>query len=99
MAAFTHRLATLAAVVAIPVGIAATSYLLTDDPEKPEVPAQVELDTSPAPTTPGPAPTRSPAGTPTSAPTDAVVPGPSTTGDDDADDRGEGPGDDRGDDN
>ncbi|MET9432064.1 small hydrophilic protein [Streptomyces sp. NPDC003036] len=47
--AFTHRMATLAAVVAIPLGIAATSYMLTDSPEAPHVPPEVELDATPRP--------------------------------------------------
>ncbi|MEU7277644.1 small hydrophilic protein [Streptomyces sp. NPDC045431] len=51
--AFTHRMATLAAVVAIPLGIAATSYLLTDSPEAPHVPAEVELDATPRPSASG----------------------------------------------
>ncbi|MFH8756363.1 hypothetical protein [Streptomyces atroolivaceus] len=56
--AFSHRIATLAAVVAIPLGIAATSYALADSPPRPEVPSRVELDTgspsgSPDPDTTG----------------------------------------------
>ncbi|MGP3988548.1 hypothetical protein [Streptomyces sp. 3N207] len=42
--AFSHRIATLTAVVAIPLGIAATSYALTDSPDPPRPPAKVELD-------------------------------------------------------
>ncbi|MFE4668503.1 small secreted hydrophilic protein [Streptomyces sp. NPDC056716] len=56
---FSHRLAALAAVVVIPLGIAATSFVLTDRPESPEVPAKVELDSgSPtaSPDRPGPTP-------------------------------------------
>jgi hypothetical protein len=45
---FTHRMATLAAVVLIPVGIAATSYLLSDDPPEPSVPSEVELSEDPS---------------------------------------------------
>jgi hypothetical protein len=41
---FSRRMATLAAVVLIPVAIAGTSYLLTEDPEPPSVPSEVELD-------------------------------------------------------
>ncbi len=41
---FSHRMATLAAVVLIPVGIAGTSYLLSDEPETPSVPSEVELE-------------------------------------------------------
>ncbi|QIP86890.1 small hydrophilic protein [Streptomyces sp. Tu 2975] len=94
--AFTHRMATLAAVVAIPLGIAATSYALTDAPETPRVPPAVELDATPRPASP--APSATPGGTPSGSPSatpaiprptgDAVVPGPAATDDDD-DDTGE----------
>ncbi|MER6997769.1 small hydrophilic protein [Streptomyces sp. NPDC000410] len=99
--AFAHRLATLAAVVAIPLGIAATSYVLTDAPKAPKVPPKVELSTAPAggtpssPAPPAPSSTRTPAPpTPAPAPTptrkaptpsDAVVPGPPATDDEDDD--------------
>ncbi|MFB7374744.1 small hydrophilic protein [Streptomyces sp. NPDC056222] len=83
---FTHRMATLAAVVAIPLGIAATSYALTDEPEAPRVPPAVQLGSTPSGSTPSSTP--SPGGTPSAPPSDAVVPGPSATGDDD-DDLGE----------
>ncbi|WP_369270517.1 small secreted hydrophilic protein [Streptomyces sp. R11] len=78
---FSHRIAALAAVVAIPLGIAATSFALTDNPESPKVPAKVELDSgSPTPTPSRPSPT----------PSDEVVSRPPVTdgptGDDDADD-------------
>ncbi|MEU6821187.1 small secreted hydrophilic protein [Streptomyces atriruber] len=56
---FSHRMAVLAAVVAIPLGIAATSYVLTDDPEQPKAPPKVELETgspSAEPASPRPAP-------------------------------------------
>ncbi|MFE2045518.1 small secreted hydrophilic protein [Streptomyces sp. NPDC059477] len=57
---FSHRLAALAAVVVIPLGIAATSFVLTDRPESPEVPAKVELDSGSPTTSPDrPAPTPS----------------------------------------
>lgn len=95
--AFSPRLAALAAVVAVPLGIAATSYAMTDTPEAPKVPPVVQLDDSPTGTpAPSGAPARSgdptPSGTPapggSPAPTrtsdDAVVPGPSAAdGDDD----------------
>ncbi|TXS50876.1 small hydrophilic protein [Streptomyces sp. t39] len=103
--AFTHRMATLAAVVAIPLGIAATSYALTDAPGAPEVPPAVELDATPRPApppsgTPSGTPSTDPSGVPTApAPSgDAVVPGPAATdddtndgndGNDDADDSGD----------
>ncbi|MFF9013985.1 small hydrophilic protein [Streptomyces sp. NPDC014870] len=98
---FTHRMATLAAVVAIPLGIAATSYALTDEPEAPRVPPAVELSTAPSgSSTPGSGTTgtATPTSTPPSGgtasstppPSDAVVPGPSATGDDDDDLRDEG---------
>ncbi|MER5551109.1 small hydrophilic protein [Streptomyces sp. NPDC002793] len=97
--AFSHRIATLAAVVAIPLGIAATSYALADSPARPEVPARVDLDRgspsgSPDPgSTAGPGPDGStdpsPGSTdPTAPPSDVVVPQPpaTDTDDDDADD-------------
>ncbi|MDT0306815.1 small secreted hydrophilic protein [Streptomyces sp. DSM 44917] len=62
--AFSHRMATLAAVVLIPVGIAGTSFLLSDDPEPPRVPADIELR-DPAP--------------PAAPPHEEIVPGPSPT--------------------
>lgn len=77
--AFSHRIATLAAVVAIPLGIAATSYALTDSPEPPRAPSKVELDGggpepagggTPHPSFPSPAP---------AAPGDEVVPRPPAT--------------------
>ncbi|GCB50103.1 small secreted hydrophilic protein [Streptomyces sp. NL15-2K] len=95
---FSRRMAALAAVVMIPLGIAATSFALSDSPEAPKVPRQVELDSgSPSPT---PTPTR-----PAPTPGDEVVSRPPVTdsppGDDDDDDRGQrggddGVGDDRG---
>ncbi|MFE7446308.1 small secreted hydrophilic protein [Streptomyces chartreusis] len=86
--AFSHRIAALAAVVAIPLGIAATSFALTDQPKSPEVPPRVELDSgSPTPTPTRPAPT----------PSDEVVSRPPVTDspasdddDDDRDDRDDG---------
>ncbi|CAM5231080.1 hypothetical protein SALBM135S_08327 [Streptomyces alboniger] len=56
---FSHRMAALAAVVAIPLGIAATSYLLTDSPAPPKAPPKVELQSgspSATPTTARPTP-------------------------------------------
>lgn len=56
---FSHRMAALAAVVAIPLGIAATSYVLTDNPEQPKAPPKVELQSdspSSAPASPRPTP-------------------------------------------
>ncbi|MEU9996383.1 small hydrophilic protein [Streptomyces sp. NPDC050848] len=89
---FTHRMATLAAVVAIPLGIAATSYALTDEPEAPRVPPAVEISSTPSTptstaTTSGPStpPLSDASGPSTPPPSDAVVPGPSATGDDDDD--------------
>ncbi|MFI8512375.1 small hydrophilic protein [Streptomyces sp. NPDC085460] len=94
---FTHRMAGLVAVVAVPLGIAATSYALTDEPEAPRVPPAVHLSTTPTPTAPVP-PTPTPTAptpaesaptaptAPSTTPSDSVVPGPSTTGDDDDDD-------------
>ncbi|MGI3231074.1 small secreted hydrophilic protein [Streptomyces sp. GTA36] len=84
---FSHRMAALAAVVVIPLGIAATSYALTDSPESPKVPPKVELESgSPSAT---PTSTTSPTATPT--PSDEVVSRPPVSDDDDDDD---GPGDD-----
>ncbi|MER5215934.1 small secreted hydrophilic protein [Streptomyces sp. NPDC002838] len=95
---FSRRMAALAAVVMIPLGIAATSFALSDSPEAPKVPQKVELDSgSPSPS---PTPTR-----PSPTPGDEVVSRPPVTdsppGDDDDDDRGQkggddGAGDDRG---
>ncbi|NBE53578.1 small secreted hydrophilic protein [Streptomyces boluensis] len=90
--AFSHRMAALAAVVAIPLGIAATSYALTDSPQSPKVPPKVELDSgSPTPSGPGSA-------SPETTPSDEVVSRPPVSDDpsgddDDADDKGD---DDRG---
>ncbi|CAL9402043.1 hypothetical protein SUDANB58_01468 [Streptomyces sp. enrichment culture] len=87
---FSRRMAALAAVVLIPLGIAATSFALADNPESPKVPSRVELDSgsptatatgTPAATATGPGPT----------PGDEVVSRPPVTdspaGDDDDDDR------------
>ncbi|WP_210587329.1 small secreted hydrophilic protein [Streptomyces sp. GESEQ-35] len=86
---FSRRLAALAAVVVIPLGIAATSFALADSPQSPKVPSQVELDSgspSAPPTRPGP------------TPSDEVVSRPEVTdspsGDDDDDDRGQDGSDD-----
>lgn len=86
----SHRIAALAAIVAVPLGIAATSYALADRPEEPrKAPARVELE-----------------GTPSAVPTpsDVLVPGPEVSdrppggeADDDADDD-QGGADDAGDD-
>ncbi|EST33437.1 hypothetical protein M877_01835 [Streptomyces niveus NCIMB 11891] len=100
--AFSPRLAALAAVVAIPLGIAATSYAMTDSPDAPKVPPGVQLSDSPTgspsgtaddrrSTGPGSSPTGSPTGSSTASPggtaDDDVVPGPSAgNGDDDDDD-------------
>ncbi|APY88709.1 small secreted hydrophilic protein [Streptomyces alfalfae] len=84
---FSHRMAALAAVVAIPLGIAATSYLLTDSPTPPKAPPKVELRSD------------SPSATPTSArptPSDETVPPPPVGGNTPGDDRS--PGDDNDDD-
>ncbi|MFW3462707.1 small hydrophilic protein [Streptomyces microflavus] len=91
--AFSPRLAALAAVVAVPLGIAATSYALTDTPEAPKVPPAVQLDERPGGTpTPGPSASPSAPASPSSPSSpsstgDDVVPGPSAAdGDDDDDD-------------
>ncbi|MFJ6569266.1 small secreted hydrophilic protein [Streptomyces sp. NPDC091292] len=99
---FSHRMAALAAVVVIPLGIAATSFALSDRPESPKVPAKVELESgspsaSPDPTAPDPSDEVVPPPPATDAP-----PTTSPTGGDDDDDRGgsagSGAGDDDGDD-
>ncbi|MCC9704749.1 small secreted hydrophilic protein [Streptomyces sp. MNU76] len=93
---FSRRSAALAAVVAIPLGIAATSFALTDSPQPPKVPSKVELESG----SPGPTPSR-----PEATPRDEVVSRPPVTDssasddDDDAeqdgrDDADDGPGDD-----
>lgn len=100
---FTKKIAALAAVVAIPLGIAATSQVLGGGQEKPDVPQRVRLDggtVAPTPTTPGsgttsPSPSASPSPSPSKTGGDEVVPGPSPRGGGDDDDDG---GDDAGDD-
>lgn len=93
---FTRRMAALAAVVLIPLGVAATSFALADSPEPPKVPPRVELDSG----SPTPAPTSS-STRPEPTPSDEVVSRPPVTdspaGDDDDDDGpggDDGPGDD-----
>ncbi|CAL9586078.1 small secreted hydrophilic protein [Streptomyces sp. Tu 3180] len=97
---FTRRMAALAAVVLIPLGVAATSFALADSPEPPKVPPRVELDSG----SPTPTPT-APSARPEPTPSDEVVSRPPVTdspaGDDDDDDRGrdssdDGPGGDDG---
>lgn len=63
----SRRIAALAAVVLIPLGIAATRFALTDSPKEPKVPAKVELGSgspSPAPTSSAPAYAQRPGGDP-----------------------------------
>ncbi|MEE1759283.1 small secreted hydrophilic protein [Streptomyces sp. SP18BB07] len=67
---FSRRIAALAAVVAIPLGIAATSFALTDSPEAPKVPSKVELESG----SPSPSPSR-----PKATPSDEVVSRPPVT--------------------
>ncbi|MET7294087.1 small secreted hydrophilic protein [Streptomyces griseoloalbus] len=90
---FTRRMAALAAVVLIPLGVAATSFALSDSPEPPKVPPRVELDSgSPAP------PSTAPSTSPEPTPSDEVVSRPPLTdspaGDDDDDDTGQDSSDD-----
>ncbi|MGW6587191.1 small hydrophilic protein [Streptomyces globisporus] len=94
--AFSPRLAALAAVVAVPLGIAATSYAMTDTSEAPKVPPAVQLEESPRGTpspgrdaSPSGIPTPSGSATPTGTPDSSVVPGPSAADDDDDDDFGD----------
>ncbi|MET9549393.1 small secreted hydrophilic protein [Streptomyces sp. NPDC006627] len=86
---FSHRMAALAAVVAIPLGIAATSYALTDSPEPPKAPPKVELESRSPSATPG-----SPRPTPSD---EKVSPPPvseNSTGDDNTDDAADDDADD-----
>ena len=101
--AFSHRIATLTAVVAIPLGIAATSYALTDSPDPPASPPKVELESgSPSPSkpaSPSAHPSASPSDPSPATPGDESVPQPSATdegSDDDDDGKGAGGGDDDG---
>ncbi|MFE9302181.1 small hydrophilic protein [Streptomyces sp. NPDC006856] len=94
--AFSPRLAALAAVAAVPLGIAATSYAMTDTSEAPKVPPTVHLEESPRPTpspdgaaSPGGFPAPSGSAAPTRTPDSSVVPGPSAADDDDDDDFGD----------
>ncbi|MGV9310972.1 small secreted hydrophilic protein [Streptomyces sp. NPDC003691] len=50
---FSHRIAALIAVVAIPLGIAVTSYALTDSSDTPKVPPKVKLDSGTPSGSPG----------------------------------------------
>ncbi|WBB59850.1 hypothetical protein O7599_30565 [Streptomyces sp. WMMC500] len=100
--AFSQRMAALTAVVAIPLGVAATSYALTDDPEEPTPPARVEMESG----TPSPSGSTSPS--PEVSPSDEVVSpppvrdGPTSAdpsgggGNGDTDDGGDDTGDDSG---
>ncbi|MGW9492813.1 small secreted hydrophilic protein [Streptomyces prasinus] len=87
---FTRRMAALAAVVLIPLGVAATSYALSDSPARPTVPSRVELDSgSPTPSATDPSGRTGP------TPSEEVVDRPPVTdspADDDDDD--DGPDDD-----
>jgi hypothetical protein len=77
---FSRRIAALAAVVAIPLGIAATSFALTDSPEAPKVPPRVELESgspSPAASLPGATPSEEVVSRP------PVTDGPASDDDDD----------------
>lgn len=99
---FSHRMAALAAVVAIPLGIAATSYALTDSPEPPKAPPKVELESRSPSATPGsPRPTPSdekvsPPPVSENSTVDENTDDTDDAADDDADDQGndDGPGDD-----
>ncbi|MGW4028559.1 small secreted hydrophilic protein [Streptomyces sp. NPDC004838] len=93
---FSHRIAALAAVVAIPLGIAVTSYALTDSPDSPKVVPKVQLETGssagPSGSTGTPSGTLSPS---SAAPTDETVAPPvseNSPGDDDGTGPGTGPG-------
>lgn len=94
---FSHRLATLAAVVAIPLGIAVTSYALTDNPDDRKAPPKVELESG-SPSAPPPTAPPSPSDETVSPPPVGESPtaGQSPSGDDNHDDGNEqgGQGDD-----
>lgn len=88
--AFSPRLAALAAVVAIPLGIAATSYAMTDSPDAPKVPPGVQLSNTPSGTPSGTpddrrstGPGSSPTGSSTGSPTGPSTASPGGTSDDD----------------
>ncbi|MCX4667761.1 small secreted hydrophilic protein [Streptomyces sp. NBC_01381] len=91
---FSHRMAALAAVVAIPLGIATTSYVLTDSPEPPKAPPKVELESG-SPSSKPSSPPSKPA-TPRPTPSDETVSPPpvseNSPGDDNDDDGNEGSG-------
>ncbi|MFG3493715.1 small hydrophilic protein [Streptomyces sp. NPDC047928] len=75
--AFTRRMVTLAAVVAVPVGIAAASYALNEAPEQPRVPPPVRLEATPRPPgspSPGVIPDGPPRAVPSAAPPPTAVP-------------------------
>lgn len=82
---FSRRIAALAAVVAIPLGIAATSFALTDGPQAPKVPQKVELESG----SPSPTPSR-----PKTTPSDEVVSRPPVTDSPASDDDDDKPGQD-----
>ncbi|UUU34506.1 small secreted hydrophilic protein [Streptomyces sp. CA-210063] len=82
---FSRRIAALAAVVAIPLGIAATSFALTDSPQAPKVPPKVELESGSS----SPMPSR-----PEATPRDEVVSRPPVTDSPASDDDDDRPGQD-----
>ncbi|MFG2646499.1 small secreted hydrophilic protein [Streptomyces sp. NPDC048436] len=93
---FSHRMAALAAVVAIPLGIAATSYALTDSPEPPKVPPKVELESG-SPSTKPASPRPTPSDETVSPPPVSENPSGEDDDDDGRDDNGnddDGPGED-----
>lgn len=96
--AFSKRMAALTAVVAIPLGVAATSYALTDDPEDPTPPARVEMEggTSPPADSTDPAPGSSPGKDREEVSPPPVRDGPTTDPSGSADDDGDDTGDDTG---
>ncbi|WP_369168760.1 small secreted hydrophilic protein [Streptomyces sp. R28] len=77
--AFTRRMAALSAVVLIPLGIAATSFALTDRPASPKVPSEVVLESGSPTPPPTPVVTPKPTPTPDTTPTDEVVSRPPVT--------------------
>lgn len=65
--------------VAIPLGIAVTSYALTDSPDPPEPPAKVELESEGPSGTSSPGTPGKPSGSASRPPGDETVPRPPAT--------------------
>ncbi|MFF0111561.1 small secreted hydrophilic protein [Streptomyces prasinus] len=86
---FTRRTAALAAVVLIPLGVAAAGYALSDSPARPTAPSRAEPDSgSPTPSATDPSGRTGP------TPGEEVVDRPPVTDSPADDDDGDGPDDD-----